>query len=200
MINDASTDRTRAIMERFPVIAIHNSIQSRAGIQPEPRVADGARGVPGADSIGLRSTGRRLAGPHAGMPDRQTSRRLCPSGRLSDFASLPAGARCFNAVAPQDLTNKTGVPQKLQYCRGKADVYNTAFWRTGGLESRVFHSRRGYGFVDSIATKRDTGFCCIQQRPSAICFPAARSRLRGALKKAFLYGKTAFPALSSSPI
>src|SRR5439155_15140482 len=43
--------------------------------------------------------------------------------QISDFASLPAGARYFNAVAPQDLLARSAAPQELQYCRGKADLY-----------------------------------------------------------------------------
>ena len=57
---------------------------------------------------------------------------------IHNFAELSAGARLFNAVAPQDLINTTNKTVDQQYCRGKADLYRVSVLRELGGWNRDF--------------------------------------------------------------
>lgn len=192
VINDASTDRTSRIIEEFPVHAVRNSTNRGLGYNQNLGLQM-AKG----EFLALIQSDCEVLGED--WLDRMME---CMSGntavvvsqrRISDFAALPLGARLFNAVAPQDLNNKSGAPEEALYCRGKADLYKTSVLRELGGWNRAFFTA-GEDTDLSIRLRRQ-GYRIVLH-PSACVrylFSGRQVSVRGALGKAFLYGKTAFP-------
>lgn len=192
VINDASTDGTREIVDRFPVVAVHNSKNRGLGFNQNLGLQM-ARGeylamiqsdceVLGSDWLDHML--EYLSGDVAAVVSQR---------EIQDFAGLPAGARLFNAVAPQDLQNNEGRAVELQYCRGKADVYSTAVLKNLGGWNRAFFTAGED--TDLSIRLRQKGFRILLHPTVKVryLFSARQISVTGALKKAFLYGKTAYP-------
>lgn len=191
VVDDASTDGTSGIVRRLPVTAIRNDANRglghnlNAGLQ---RCESEFLAVVQSDCevIGEDWLDRMLepmADPQVGVV---VSQREIP-----DFSSLPAGARLFNAVVPQDLLNKTGTSQSLDYCRGKADLYRVSLLRElGGWDPAFFTA--GEDTDLSIRLKRKKAKILLHPEAKIrYLFSGRQNTVGGALKKAILYGRTA---------
>ncbi|HSP06602.1 MAG TPA: glycosyltransferase family 2 protein [Acidobacteriota bacterium] len=192
VINDASTDRTREIVEQFQVLAVHNPANRGLGYNQNLGL-ELAKG----DCLALVQSDCEVLG--ADWLDRMAELMtgntavVVSQRQIDGFASLPAGARLFNAVAPQDLLNTTAAPVELQYCRGKADLYRTDALRELGGWSRSFFTA-GEDTDLSIRLRR-CGYRIVLHPTASVryLFSGRQVSVRGALLKAYLYGKTAFP-------
>lgn len=191
VIDDASTDGTSGIVRRLPVTAIRNNANRglgynlNAGLQ---RCESEFLAVVQSDCevIGEDWLDRMLepmADPQVGVVVSQRE--------IQDFSRLPAGARLFNAVVPQDLLNKTGRLQPLEYCRGKADLYRVSLLRElGGWDSAFFTA--GEDTDLSIRLKQKQAKILLHPEAKIrYLFSGRQNTVGGALKKALLYGKTA---------
>lgn len=192
VINDASSDGTRDIVEQFPVLAVHNTANRGLGYNQNLGLQM-AKG----EYLALIQSDCEVLG--ADWLDRMVelmsgNTAVAVSQRQIDaFASLPAGARLFNAVAPQDLANSTSAPVELQYCRGKADLYRTDVLRELGGWNRSFYTAGED--TDLSIRLRARGYLILLHPTAAVryLFSGRQVSVAGALRKAFLYGKTAFP-------
>lgn len=111
--------------------------------------------------------------------------------RIEDFRSLPPGARLFNAVAPQDLTNGSGKARELLYFRGKADLYRTSVLRElGGWDAGFFTAGED---TDLSIRLRARGHSIVLHPRASVryLFSGRQVSIAGGLRKAFLYGRTA---------
>jgi GT2 family glycosyltransferase len=192
VIDDASTDRTPEIIRRSSV----NSLQN-----PENR------GLGYSQNLGLRTArGEYLALIQSDCvvsdPDwldqmmelmEERVGAIVSQRRIRNFADLPAGARFFNAVAPQDIENLSGEPVEIQYCRGKADLYRTSILRQlNGWNTRFFTAGED---TDLSIRLRHAGYKIFLHPKATVeyLFSGRQTSVQGALKKAFLYGQVAFP-------
>lgn len=191
VVNDASTDRTRAIVEQFPVTAIHNDRNRGLGynLNLGLRMAKGdCLAVIQSDcevlgSDWLQQMMELMDDPAVGVVVSQRE--------IQNFSSQPAGARMFNAVAPQDLTNPSGRPLEQLYCRGKADVYRTQLLRDlQGWDTSFFTAGED---TDLSIRIRQKGLKILLHPKARVryLFSGRQRSVSGALKKAFLYGQTA---------
>lgn len=112
---------------------------------------------------------------------------------LHNFGELSAGARLFNAVAPQDLLNAMNKPVDQQYCRGKADLYRVSVLRELGGWNRDFFTA---GEDTDLSIKiRKLGHRIILHPTAKVkyLFSGRQVSVSGGLAKAFLYGSVAHP-------
>ena len=191
VINDSSTDTTAEIISRFPVTAVHNKVNRGLGFNLNLGL-ELAKG----EHLAVIQSDCEITDPNwlDQMMELMTDGVgvVVSQRKIEGFASLPAGARYFNAVAPQDLQNPTGKPREEKFARGKADLYrvsmlrelngwNPAFFTAGEDTDLSFRIRKlGYRILLSpIATIR-------------YLFSGRQVSTKGAFKKAFLYGQTAF--------
>jgi glycosyltransferase involved in cell wall biosynthesis len=189
--DDGSSDGTAGIVRRFPVTSIRNDANHglgynlNAGLQ---RCEGEFLAVVQSDCevIGEDWLDRMLepmADPQVGVV---VSQREIPG-----FGGLTAGARLFNAVVPQDLLNRTGKLQPLDYCRGKADLYRVSLLRElGGWDSAFFTA----GEDTDLSIRLKQKGAKILLHPEAkirYLFSGRQNTVGGALNKALLYGKTA---------
>ncbi|PWT92877.1 MAG: hypothetical protein C5B54_02820 [Acidobacteria bacterium] len=192
VIDDASTDKTPEIISQFDVTCIRNDVN---------------RGLGHNLNLGFeKAQGEYLAVIQSDCEIRdsdwldqmlefmQADIGVVVSQRqIDDFASLPSGARFFNAVAPQDLKNSTGQPLEQRYCRGKADLYRISLLHELGGWNRTFFTA-GEDTDLSIRIHK-LGYRILLHPKASIhyLFSGRQASIAGSLKKAFLYGKTAFP-------
>ncbi len=192
VINDASTDRTGQIAKSFNVALIDNPSNMGLGF---------------SQNLGLSlAKGEHLALVQSDceiLQDDWLERMLesmvedvavvVSQREIKNFAELSAGARFFNAVAPQDLENKAGRPLDQNYCRGKADLYRTSVLRQLGGWNRAFFTAGED--TDLSIRLRKSGYRIVLH-PSAkvrYLFSNRQTTIGGALRKAFLYGSAAYP-------
>jgi GT2 family glycosyltransferase len=112
---------------------------------------------------------------------------------IHKFAELSAGARLFNAVAPQDLLNATNKSIDQQYCRGKADLYRVSILREIGGWDRDFFTA---GEDTDLSIKiRKLGHRIVLHPTAKVkyLFSGRQVSITGGLTKAFLYGSVAYP-------
>lgn len=190
VVDDASTDRTSAVISRYPVTVLQNKQNQGLGYNQNLalRLADG-------DYLALVQSDCVVASPE--WLDEMTSLMEGKVGvvvsqrEIHDFASLPAGARLFNAVAPQDLRNGSGGPLEIEYCRGKADLYRLSTLRElGGWNTSFFTAGED---TDLSIRIRKAGYRILLHPTARVhyLFSGRQSTVSGALKKAFLYGRVA---------
>lgn len=190
VVDDASTDRTPAVIANFPVMVLQNKQN---------------RGLGYNQNLGLRhADGEYLALVQSdcvvSSPDWLEEMMSLMEGdvavvvsqrEIRDFPSLADGARLFNAVAPQDLQNESGRPLEIEYCRGKADLYRVStLGQLGGWNTSFFTAGED---TDLSIRIRKAGYRILLHPTARIhyLFSARQSTVSGALKKAFLYGKVA---------
>ena len=190
VINDASTDRTAQIAQQFPVTLINNETNRGLGFNLNLGLSR-AKG----EYLAVVQSDCEVLG--ANWLDqmvesmKENTAVVVSQRRITDFASLPAGARYFNAVAPQDLQNATGKPVELEYSRGKADLYRTSVLRELNGWNRSFFTA---GEDTDLSIRiRQKGQRILLQNSATVryLFSGRQATVLGALKKAFLYGKTA---------
>src|SRR5262249_6589027 len=193
VVDDASTDRTAEIVAQYPVKLLRNTEN---------------RGLGHNQNLGLSAaTGEYLALVQSDCevlgtdwlnrmvePFRDEQTAVVVSQReTQNFASLPLGARLFNAVAPQDLINKTGRVVRLQYCRGKADVYRVSTLKElRGWDSSFFTAGEDTDLSLRLRAK-NLRILLHPQAQIRYLFSSRQSSVLGALKKGFLYRETAVP-------
>lgn len=190
VINDASTDRTAEIAQRFPVTLIHNETNRGLGFNLNLGLSR-AKG----EYLAVVQSDCEVMGAnwlHQMVESMTENTAVVVSQRvIINFASLPAGARYFNAIAPQDLQNTTGRPVELEYSRGKADLYRTPLLRElNGWNRSFFTAGEDTDLSIRIRQKGHR----ILLHPSATIrylFSGRQANVVGAFQKAFLYGKTA---------
>ena len=192
VINDASTDGTREIVESYQVMAVHNSEN---------------RGLGYNQNLGLKmSRGEYLALIQSdcevlgtdwldSMVElmQQNVAVVVSQREIGELRRLPLGARLFNAVAPQDLKNPTGKPMELDYCRGKADLYHRqTLVDLGGWNTSFFTAGED---TDLSIRLRQHGRKILLHPHASVryLFSGRQVSVGGALRKAYLYGRTAYP-------
>jgi GT2 family glycosyltransferase len=192
VINDASTDRTGEIVNRYPVKHIENPKNMGLGYNQN-------LGLSLAETqymVLLQSDCEILQTDWLDqMIELMTDdvAVVVSQREIYNFAELSAGARLFNAVAPQDLINGTDHPIDQQYCRGKADLYRVSVLRQLGGWNRDFFTA---GEDTDLSIKIRKSGNRILLHPTAkvrYLFSGRQVSISGALAKAFLYGSVAFP-------
>ncbi len=190
VINDASTDRTGEIIRQFPVTLIHNETNRGLGFNLNLGLS-----LAKSDYLAVVQSDCEVLEP--GWLDAMMELMTEPIGavvsqrRIREFASLPAGARYFSAVAPQDLINTKGHPVELNYCRGKADLYKASLLRELNGWNRSFFTA---GEDTDLSIRiRKKGYKILLHPKAAVryLFSSRQASISGSLKKAFLYGKAA---------
>jgi GT2 family glycosyltransferase len=191
VVNDASTDRTGEIIGRHAVRRITNESNKGLGYNQNLGL-----GMAQGELLALVQSDCVVSDPEwldemvALMQDgvgAVVSQRV-----IDNFRDLPAGARLFNAVAPQELENGSGEPREIQYCRGKADLYRVAVLRElGGWDTSFFTAGED---TDLSIRLRQQGLKILLHPRAKVhyLFSGRQVSVAGALRKAFLYGKTAF--------
>ena len=192
VIDDASTDRTGEIIRQFDVRLVRNETNRGLGFN----LNLGLSLAKGDFLAVVQSDCEVIEGDWLDeMMDLMTNGTgvVVSQREIAHFASLPAGARYFNAVAPQDLLNSSGKPVELQYCRGKADVYRVSLLRDLGGWNRLFFTA-GEDTDLSIRIRSKNQKILLHPKATVrYLFSARQASSVGSLKKAFLYGKTAAP-------
>jgi GT2 family glycosyltransferase len=192
VINDASTDRTSQIAKSFNVALVENPDNMGLGYNQNLGLSL-AKGeymaLIQSDCEVLQDDWLEkmveLMADDVGVVVSQRE--------IQNFAELPTGARLFNAVAPQDLENKSGGPLNQNFCRGKADLYRVSLLRELGGWNREFFTAGED--TDLSVRLRKTGQRIVLH-PSAkvrYLFSNRQATVGGALRKAFLYGAAAYP-------
>ncbi|HSE41647.1 MAG TPA: glycosyltransferase family 2 protein [Acidobacteriota bacterium] len=192
VINDASTDRTAQIAKNFNVAVIENP--SNMGLGYNQNL--GLSLAKGEYMALIQSDCEILQDDWLEqMAELMTYdvAVVVSQREISNFPELPAGARLFNAVAPQDLVNKTGKPLEQNYCRGKADLYRVSVLRElNGWNGEFFTAGED---TDLSIRLRKLGHR-ILLHPSAkvrYLFSNRQATVAGSLRKGFLYGSVAYP-------
>jgi GT2 family glycosyltransferase len=192
VINDASTDRTAGIAKNFNVALIDNPTNMGLGYNQNL----GLSLAQGEYMALIQSDCEVLQDDWLEkMVDLMSDdvAVVVSQREIQNFAELPSGARLFNAVAPQDLENKTGQPQLQDYCRGKADLYRVSALRNLGGWNREFFTA---GEDTDLSIRLRNSGHRIVLHPSAkvrYLFSNRQATVGGALRKAFLYGNVAYP-------
>jgi glycosyltransferase involved in cell wall biosynthesis len=192
VINDASTDQTADQIGKFSVTAIHNPVNRGLGFNLNLGLS-----MSKGEYLAVVQSDCEVIGPNwlDQMLEQMTDGIgvVVSQREISNFALLPAGARFFNAVAPQDLKNQSGEAMELKYCRGKADLYRTPVLRELNGWSQSFLTAGED--TDLSIRLREKGYKILLHPNATVryLFSRRQASVRGSLKKAFLYGKTAAP-------
>lgn len=192
VINDASNDRTGEIISKYPVKHIENPKNMGLGYNQN-------LGLSLAKSeymVLLQSDCEILQADWLQQMIELMNGDVAvvvSQREIHNFAELSAGARLFNAVAPQDLINTTNKPIDQQYCRGKADLYRVSVLRELGGWNRDFFTA---GEDTDLSIKiRKLGHRILLHPTAKVkyLFSGRQVSVSGALAKAFLYGSVAYP-------
>lgn len=192
VINDASTDRTGEIVSKYSVKQIENPKNMGLGYNQNL----GLSLAKGEYMVLLQSDCEILQTDWLQQMIelmRDDVAVVVSQREIHNFAELSAGARLFNAVAPQDLLNTSNKPVEQQYCRGKADLYRVKILRELGGWNRDFFTA---GEDTDLSIKIRKLGNRILLHPTAkvkYLFSGRQASVSGALAKAFLYGSVAYP-------
>lgn len=192
VINDASTDHTAEIVQNYSLTQIQNPENMGLGYNQNL----GLSLAKGEYMALLQSDCEILQADWLEQmiqPMTEDAAVVVSQREIHNFAELSAGARLFNAVAPQDLINPTDHPIDQQYCRGKADLYRISVLRELGGWNREFFTA---GEDTDLSIKiRKLGNRIILHPTAKVryLFSGRQVSVSGALAKAFLYGSVAYP-------
>jgi len=191
VINDASTDSTGTVVAQYPVRQIINDRNRGLGHNLNLGLSNAA----GDYLVVLQSDCRIMQRDWIDMllsAMDETTAVVVSQREVPPLKTLPAGARLFNAVAPQDLRNQDSAPKELLYCRGKADLYKLNVLKELGGWNRDFFTAGED--TDLSIRLREAGYKILLHPEARIeyLFSGRQTSVTGALQKAILYGKTAF--------
>lgn len=192
VINDASTDRTGEIVSKYSVKQIENPKNMGLGYNQNL----GLSLAKGEYMVLLQSDCEILQSDWLQQMVELMADDVAvvvSQREIHNFAELSAGARLFNAVAPQDLLNSSNKPVEQQYCRGKADLYRVSVLRELGGWNRDFFTA---GEDTDLSIKIRNLNYRILLHPTAkvkYLFSGRQASVSGGLAKAFLYGSVAYP-------
>ena len=192
VINDASTDRTGEIVRTFAVKQVENPKNMGLGYNQNL----GLSLTKSEYMVLLQSDCEILQTDWLEQMIQLMTDDVAvvvSQREIHNFAELSAGARLFNAVAPQDLINTTTSPVDQQYCRGKADLYRVSVLRELGGWNRDFFTA---GEDTDLSIKiRKLGHRIILHPTAKVkyLFSGRQASVSGGLAKALLYGSVAYP-------
>lgn len=192
VINDASTDHTAEIIRAHAVTIIDNPKNMGLGYNQNL----GLSVAKGEYMVLLQSDCEILQADWLEQLTQLMADNVAvvvSQREIHNFAGLSSGARLFNAVAPQDLSNSTGVPIEQQYCRGKADLYRVSVLRELGGWNRGFFTA---GEDTDLSIRiRKMGYRILLHPNAKVryLFSGRQVSVSGAFQKALLYGSVAYP-------
>ncbi len=192
VINDASTDHTAEIISKYAVKQIENPKNMGLGYNQNLGLS-----LTKSDYMVLLQSDCEILQTDwvEQMIELMTTdvAGVVSQRARANCAEVSAGARLFNAVAPQDLTNSTNKPSEQQYCRGKADLYRVSVLRELGGWNRDFFTA---GEDTDLSIKiRKLGHRILLHPTAKVkyLFSGRQASISGALTKAFQYGSVAYP-------
>ncbi|MEW6365251.1 MAG: glycosyltransferase [Acidobacteriota bacterium] len=192
VVDDHSTDRTGAVLDRIPGIKL---LRNERNVGLGASLTRGFRAASAPIVFSLHSD-CLLVDPEWTLKMLQlfgdpsvgavVSRRVYPPR-----ASLPLGARLFDVVCPQHLNPRTDAPAEIDFFRGKADAYRRdVIEKLGAWDPAFFTAGED---TDLSIKMRAAGYKILLHPEARVeyIFSSRQKTVSGGLKKALLYGRTA---------